>query len=105
MRVELTHFDKDCLLFFAEVEVTEASLSFKIFNVESWVDDKPIDTILYACGSMSWDGCINIDFHPDGNIRHFCGKRGVKQHCEMMESLIDKLGPLMSGFAPEQAEF
>lgn len=104
--INLTNCDDGTLHFYADVtEVSEASLSFKIYEVESHINDKPEDVVYYASGSMSWDGYINIDYHPDGCIKHYCGRRGVRQHCEMMGQLIDKLGPLMAGFDKERAEF
>lgn len=102
--IDLVFFSEDYLLFYAVItDKSEVTITFDVFEVISWdcKTHKPIDTEKFMNVYLNWYGCMDICFNDS---MHFCGKRSVKQHCDMMSSIIDKIGPLIPYFDKEEAE-
>lgn len=86
------------LIEFDEGQNFETRAEFSVFEVTSWIDDKPCDIELYLKGTIKWDGCSHIYFGDENGYLHLCGKFYFDQHKKVIDAIWDVCSKKIIGF-------
>ena len=65
----------------------EYSMGFTVFDSSPFEGIEPV-----MSGHLKWDGCMNVTYHTEECMAHFCGLDGVETFFGVFKRLYE-LGP------------